>query len=385
MNTGEQNFALEVSSKASWQKDNPMPRSLVMMVLDTSHSMWGKPLAELSQALELFEQAIGEDSLVSSNIEVSIISMGDRLGELRAFENVEDLPLAGLKIKPLGDTPIDAAVELGMQKLAERVNFYRGRGILLLTPHFIILSDGRSSDDFSGSASRLKELSSQGRLNIHTVALGDDPDLQALRVFGDGGPIRVNRNEFRQAFRHIGQAISRDYEATAPAIFAEPQDCIEITPSTCNELLLDGMNISFWRGNGQSDIAITLHAAQELRRRNIPFMVYFDATMRHQKNLEQDKFNQLLKDDPEHFVMIPAMIRADDFILQHADRTGGNIISNDCFRDFAGNYNWVGDRSRFYRGMVIKNRLMIPNLQIDSEISPEDRLYDINKQTNGRV
>jgi uncharacterized protein YegL len=376
MNTNEENFAPEVIPKLSWQQDNPMPRSLVMMVLDTSHSMWPL-LGELNQSLELFEQAIKADTLASGNIEVAIISMGDRLVELRSFENVEVLPIAGLKIKPLGDTPIAAAIELGLEKMEERVTFYRDRGVLLLTPSFIILSDGRSSDDFTGSASCLKELSGQGRLNVYTVSLGENSDLEALRSFGDNTPIRVNRNEFRQAFRNIGQTISRDYEEIAPVVFAKGEECVEVKTSTVNELLLDGMNISFWRADCQSDIAITLSLARELQKRNIPFLVYFDATMRYQKNLEQDKFEQLLKDDPEHFVMIPAGIRADDFILQHADRTGSNVISNDCFRDFAKQYSWVGDRSRFYRGMVIKNRIMIPNLQIDSEFSLDDNLYNV--------
>jgi hypothetical protein len=74
---------------------------------------------------------------------------------------------------------------------------------------------------------------------------------------------------------------------------------------------------------------------------------------------------------------VPAGIRADDFILQMAEKSNCDVISNDMFRDYEMRYPWVRADGRVKKGAVIPQHsngkkiqdiLSIPNLEIYANV-----------------
>ena len=72
-------------------------------------------------------------------------------------------------------------------------------------------------------------------------------------------------------------------------------------------------------------------------------------------------------------MIVPARIRADDFILQIAEKNNCDVISNDMFREYERRYPWVKADGRVKKGAIIPQHsngkkiqdiLSIPNLEI---------------------
>ena len=63
--------------------DNPEPRCPVVLLLDTSGSMQGEPIAQLNDGLRAFDQALKGDQLAALRVEVAIVTFG---GNVRAID-----------------------------------------------------------------------------------------------------------------------------------------------------------------------------------------------------------------------------------------------------------------------------------------------------------
>jgi uncharacterized protein YegL len=56
--------------------DNPEPRCPCVLLLDTSGSMQGEPVAQLNAGLVTFKNALAADALAAKRVELAIITFG---------------------------------------------------------------------------------------------------------------------------------------------------------------------------------------------------------------------------------------------------------------------------------------------------------------------
>ena len=63
--------------------DNPEPRCPVVLLLDVSGSMAGRPINELNQGLQDFASVLKTDRLAALRVEVAVITFG---GQVRALD-----------------------------------------------------------------------------------------------------------------------------------------------------------------------------------------------------------------------------------------------------------------------------------------------------------
>ena len=64
-------------------QENPEPRCPVVLLLDTSGSMAGKPIDELNAGLQDFQKALKDDRLASLRVEVAVVTFG---GDVHAVD-----------------------------------------------------------------------------------------------------------------------------------------------------------------------------------------------------------------------------------------------------------------------------------------------------------
>ena len=57
--------------------ENPEPRCACVLLLDTSGSMQGAPLAQLNLGLRSFKDELLADSLAAKRVEIAVLSFGD--------------------------------------------------------------------------------------------------------------------------------------------------------------------------------------------------------------------------------------------------------------------------------------------------------------------
>ena len=354
-----------------------IPHCLIILVLDTSHSMWGKGLRDLKHSLQAFYKTIGMNGMINAVVDIAAVSMGDNLTMLEDFTPLRLSKLLSINIRPKGDTPIGAALRLAMRKIKEQVNQYQLEGVEYITPQLILLSDGKnSSDDFSAEANEIQKACAEGKLICRAIAMGNSPDCQALaRIAGDNVTLPKDDN-LPDAFTEAGNAISVTYEAeaekTVPCLppaeeaVSDAKSNVSSPRTEGPEYLLDGSNIIHWNKYSKNiSLECVLALTRELEKAGKSFHVYFDATTRHVLKKEcpdeLQTYEHLLNDCPEHYHQVPAGTSADDFMLFLANQKPDSlIITNDQFKDHIDQYPWVKDRGRLLHGMVLDNLIFLP-------------------------
>lgn len=343
-----------------------LPRCAVMLVLDTSHSMYrGTALADLTRSVRAFCGVLGRQSFAGSTVEIAAVSMGDNLGLIAPFAPVESSPLRGFSVRPKGDTPIGGALRCALAELDAQTARWRAEGRRLATPQLIVLSDGVSTDDFTSEAAEIRRRVAAGRLCVRAIALGANADRVALASFA-GKVLDPFGKDMAGAFGSAGVEVSRGYEREAAAEAVETPS--RPTPDG-RTFLIDGTNLIYWdvRRSGLK-LGYVLALARFLKATGVKYRVFFDASTPYrlrEKGMPGDeaRYRQALQARPDVFVEIPGGQQADAYLLmQAANDPSSVVISNDRFRDREHLYPWVRDPARRTGGMMLDGTLCFPDL-----------------------
>lgn len=364
-NHGENTMTDNYFSTNNYAIANKIPHCPVILVLDTSHSMWGKGLADLKHSLQAFFDKIGQENNFSEFIDIAAVSMGDNLGMLEEFTPFQLSTLPTLNIRPKGDTPLGAALDLAMQKLEAQLAHYQTGNIKSVTPQMIVLSDGKSSDDHSFAVSRLNAMVKSGRLLCRTIALGDSPDMRILNQIG--ATVIANDNSMPEAFADAGEMVSQVYEEEIPEVIMKNPVTEPIPRGT--EYIIDGTNI-LYSGQKEPSLCRIIALSRAFMQKSIPFRVIFDATTPHRHlktKMEQRFYEKMLRNYPDHFYQASAGLKADDFILQYtATKPECVIITQDLYRDYRDRYNEA--RTRVIRVMDFNDTLLLPEINMSVKV-----------------
>ena len=115
----------QISFGAREFAENPEPRCPCLLLLDTSTSMIGVPIAELNRGLVTLKHDLASDPLAMKRVESAIVTFGP-------VRLVSDFQTLDLFVPPLlnaeGDTPMGAAIDSGLELVA--LSWPRRREIL---------------------------------------------------------------------------------------------------------------------------------------------------------------------------------------------------------------------------------------------------------------
>jgi len=353
------------------ENDNLIPHCAVILVLDTSHSMWGEGLRDMMLSLKTFYHCIEAQEFSSARLDIAAVSMGDNLKMLEKFTPFRQSQLPQMVIRPKGDTPIGASLSLALSQLdtetARRSNEPAG----IVTPHLVLLSDGLSTDDFSGIADEIRRRCAAGRLICRAIALGKNADLDALAQIAGENVMTPDYGRMYEAFAAVGSAVSQTYEAEAVEVLKKtlPEAPRDDSERAGHCYLLDGTNILHW---DEQRRGVCFDALNMITQRfdwdGTPYEAYFDASTPYhfaKGSPQLAVYEEMLKTRPEHFQQVPAGTRADDFLLMLANRNPDAVIlSQDRFRQYEEQYPWVKDSRRVAAGMFLHGMVFFPSLSL---------------------
>ena len=148
---------------------NPEPRCPCLLLLDTSVSMRGEPLAQLNQGIRTFKDELMTDGMAVQRVEVAVVTFGP-VAVVSEFQTVDLFEPP--QLHPTGDTPMGAAIVKGLDMIDARKRDYRKAGVSYYRPWIFMITDGAPSDDWSQASAR-----------IHA---GDNGEAKAFSFFAVG-------------------------------------------------------------------------------------------------------------------------------------------------------------------------------------------------------
>lgn len=223
------------SNRCYDEEDNPAPRCPVVLLLDTSGSMAGKPIAELKEALGQFLRETAEDEATGMSVELCVITYGQDTGVGLEFTTVKRVdPPPELVVGGL--TPMGQAIRLGLYEIHERRKHYKRSGISAYKPWMVLMTDGQPNDDWEGPASEARTMAENNQLNFFGVGVGPDVDMQTLRAILPAAqpPVRLRGLRFKPFFRWLTDSLRLVTSGTLSM-----QDKVRLAPTNRIEQMPD--------------------------------------------------------------------------------------------------------------------------------------------------
>ena len=136
------------------------PHMACVLLLDTSLSMRGAPIASLNKAIQDFKEQTSMDELAQKRVDIAIIEFNDTA---RVVQEFTPLPqMQPITLSATGCTAMGAGINLAIDKVKERNHFYNDMGTPCFKPWIFMITDGTPTDDISSARQRILDDESKG-------------------------------------------------------------------------------------------------------------------------------------------------------------------------------------------------------------------------------
>lgn len=136
------------------------PHLACVLLLDTSGSMSGAPIASLNQAINDFKEKTAMDVMAMKRVDIAIISFDDEARVVQDFTPISQM--TSIILETGGVTSMGAGINFAIDKVKERNRFYASMGTPCFKPWIFMITDGVPTDDVSLATQRIKEEESKG-------------------------------------------------------------------------------------------------------------------------------------------------------------------------------------------------------------------------------
>lgn len=130
-----------------------------------------------------------------------------------------------------------------------------------------------------------------------------------------------------------------------------------------NAIVVDGSNVMHWGGDPSAKVL--RRVIDHLKNKGLSPYVIFDANVGYKlqdRYMDDAPMARLLGLPVAQVLVVQKGQIADEIILQFAQAGGHRIVSNDRFRDWSVQYNFVKTKGRMVRGTFREGALRISSL-----------------------
>lgn len=222
----ENTFSEQVPFGTDNFADNPEPRCPCLLLLDTSGSMSGAPIAELNAGLVGFKDELAADSLAMKRVEVAVVSFGPVNVE-NSFHTAPNFFPPNLSAN--GDTPMGAAIKRGLDLVRQRKDEYRDNGISFYRPWVFLITDGAPTDEWQSAAALVREGENSKSFAFFAVGVAG-ANMDILSQISVREPLKLQGMKFRELFQWLSnsmKSVSQSVPGTAVPI-QPPQGWAEV-------------------------------------------------------------------------------------------------------------------------------------------------------------
>lgn len=191
--------------------DGFQERTLCVILVDHSKSVTNY-MTDINKALQNFYQEILEDDGACQKIEMAVISCNPNLGTIQQPSLVENFTMPTLMATK--ETNLITGLQMAVEVIEERKQFYRNQGIAYKRPWIILLSNGEI--DALVLKKKLKqflnireEANLCKRYFIQPLAVGRYADMNFLDILATNRAIEMKDAKLTHFFRWLSSSMSR--------------------------------------------------------------------------------------------------------------------------------------------------------------------------------
>jgi uncharacterized protein YegL len=190
--------------------DNPEPRCPCVLVLDTSQSMSGAPIAALNRGLQVFHDELRAVPLAQKRVEVAVLSFGADVRVVQDFVTVDRFrpPVLGVG----GETPLCTAVLRALDLVEARKERYRANGVPYSRPWVFLITDGMPQGDTLETTRRavqaVRTAEAAGKVAFFAVGV-EGANMKLLARIAVRPPVRLDGLRFADLFAWLSASTAR--------------------------------------------------------------------------------------------------------------------------------------------------------------------------------
>jgi len=204
--------------------ENPEPRCPCVLLLDTSSSMRGAPIAALNEGLRAFRDDLMHDALALRRVEVAVVTFDSDVQLVQDFVTVDRFDPPTLTAQ--GYTHMGAAIHQALDMVQARKEQYRMNGVAYYRPWVFMMTDGEPQDEpeevVEQAAQRIKADETQNRIAFFAVGV-EKANMARLGTIVERTPLKLKGLNFVDMFVWL----STSMQAVAQS---QPDDQLALPP-----------------------------------------------------------------------------------------------------------------------------------------------------------
>ena len=188
--------------------ENPEPRCPCVLLLDTSGSMKGAPIAALNEGIKSFKQDLVKDTLASKRVEVAVVTFDSNVVVVQDFVTADQFDPSTLTAQ--GYTHMGAAIHQALDMIQARKEQYRANGIVYYRPWVFMITDGEpqgeAEDVVKIAADRIKEDEEGKRVVFFAVGV-ENANMTRLGEIVVRTPVKLKGLNFVDMFQWLSRSM----------------------------------------------------------------------------------------------------------------------------------------------------------------------------------